>query len=247
MKLNKVKIIAYVGFVSLLISLLIGVYGYDSTDRSIQEIKDELLENHVRTNALLAQSYAETTYGKLTQGKGTLLTEDGRSIENDFVVVDRILNTMGDRATFFVKEKNDFKRISTNIPFEGEDGDKNRAIGTYLERESPAYEAAVNGEVYIGEVDILNESYYTVYQPITDDYENVIGIFFIGVPTERLEDTLNVLSSEMATTNTVLVVLRTISLGSLIALVAISSGILDIDRDVDKTRPVRFRKNQKKK
>jgi len=220
MKVSKTKLIAYAGMIALLASMIIGLLGFSNNVKDINEIKNQLLKKHVENNINLKMKYIKNSYGTLTQGYQTLLDSDGNSIEGRFEVVDSIFEDVGDKATIFVRIKDDFKRISTNIM-----SDKNeRALGTFLGTYNNAYETVINGELYIGDAEILGESYYAAYQPVKDINDNVIGLLFVGTPTKTLDDIIKIHDEEMSRIDILIIVLRAISLGSLIALVSISVG-----------------------
>ena len=218
MKINKIKIISYAGMIALLASMIVGLLGFSNNTKEIDNIKNKLLKKHVENNINLTMKYIKHSYGTLTQGDETLLDRDGYSIEGRFGVVDSVLEDLGDKSTIFVKVKDDFKRISTNIR-----SDTNlRAMGTSLGPDHNAYEAAIAGELYIGEAEILGEGYYTAYQPIKDINKNVIGLLFVGMPTKVLDEMVRVHDDKMNKINIIIIVLRAISLGSLIALASVS-------------------------
>jgi methyl-accepting chemotaxis protein len=104
-----------------------------------------------------------------------------------------------------------------------------RAIGTFLGTDHNAYQTVMNGELYIGEAEILGESYYTAYQPIKDKNNNIIGLLFVGTPTRILDNIIKVHDATMSKINILIIVLRAISLGSLIALASASVR----DRELD--------------
>jgi len=96
-------------------------------------------------------------------------------INNTFTVVDEIKKTSGAYSTVFVKDGNEFIRISTNVLTPR----GVRGVGTKLAH-NQAYKAAIKGEVYCGEIDILGNSFYTCYDPFKDKTGKVIGIYLIG-------------------------------------------------------------------
>ncbi|MCK9268301.1 MAG: Cache 3/Cache 2 fusion domain-containing protein [Alkaliphilus sp.] len=218
MKNNKTKSIAYLGMLSLLASLIMGLLGFTNSTRDINNVKNQLLKNHVENNINLTMKYVKSSYGTLTQGVGTLLDSDGNSIEGEHEVVDTILEDLGDKSTIFVKVNDDFKRISTNIM----SSENQRAIGTFLGTDHNAYETVMRGELYAGEATILGENYYTAYRPIKDTNQNVIGLLFVGVPMETLDNIIKVHDAKMDKINITIIMLRAVSLGSLIVLVGTS-------------------------
>ena len=227
MKINKTKLIAYCGMIALLSSLIIGLLGFSNSKKNIEDVKHQLLTNHLENNIHLSMKYVKNSYGKLSLGDGTLLDSEGNSIKGRYGVVDTVLEDLGDESTIFVRENDDFKRISTNIMSDANE----RAIGTYLGTDHNAYETVINGGLYIGEAEILGKNYYTAYEPIKDNNNNVIGLLFVGMPTERLDNIINAHDAEMSNINILIIVLRVISLGSLIALVATSVMSGDSNRD----------------
>lgn len=207
--------IAYLGMLALIASLVIGLLGFSNSTKHLQEIKNRLLHRHLETNINLTMKYLTTSYGTLSPGKGTLLDQNGESIEGHFDLVDAVLEDLGDKSTIFVKENNDFKRISTNIL----DDENERVMGTYLGKDHNAYDHVIHGELYVGEAKILGENYYTAYQPIKDKNKNVIGLLFVGMPTQILDEMIEINEREMLTIDRWIIILRAVSLGSLMILI----------------------------
>lgn len=229
MKINKTKLIAYSGMIALLASMIVGLLGFSNSTKNINDIKNQLLKKNVEKNINLTMKYINNSYGTLTQGDGTLLDSDGKSVEGRFGVVDTILEDLGEKSTIFVKVNDDFKRISTNIMSD----ENERAVDTFLGADHKAYQTVMNGRLYIGEAQILGESYYTAYDPIKDKNNNVIGLLFVGTPTKVLDDIIKVHDKKMSKIDMLIIVLRTISLGSLIALVSASV----VDKKPNNTKP----------
>jgi len=98
-----------------------------------------------------------------------------RKINNNFDVVDAIRKTHSATATVFVKDGEEFTRVSTNVLTpEGK-----RGIGTQLAR-NKAYEAITKGQSYCGEIDVLGTQFDACYNPIKDDAGKIIGVSYIG-------------------------------------------------------------------
>ncbi|EDQ00736.1 methyl-accepting chemotaxis protein [Shewanella benthica KT99] len=90
--------------------------------------------------------------------------------------VDRYSNLTGGNATIFVRDGDDFMRISTSLKM----ADGKRALGTYLGKDHPGYQALLKGENYEGYANLFGNDYMTVYRPFTDVQGRVIGILYIG-------------------------------------------------------------------
>lgn len=98
-----------------------------------------------------------------------------RKINMNYDVVDEIKKTTGATATVFVKEGDEFIRVSTNVLTpEGK-----RGVGTPLAR-AKAYEAVSKGEKYCGQVDVLGTPFDACYHPIKDGGGKVIGVTYVG-------------------------------------------------------------------
>lgn len=98
-----------------------------------------------------------------------------RRINNNYDVVDEIKKKTGATATVFVKDGDDFIRVSTNVLTpEGK-----RGVGTALAR-AKAYEAVKNGKEFCGDVDVLGTPFSACYHPVKDAGGSVIGVTYIG-------------------------------------------------------------------
>ena len=100
----------------------------------------------------------------------------------DFALVDRMKQLTGNTATLFVKDGDDFVRISTNVL----KADGSRAVGTVLDRKGHAYAAIRDGSAFYGVVDILGSPYMTGYEPMKDEAGRIIGIWYVGSPLASL-------------------------------------------------------------
>jgi hypothetical protein len=98
-----------------------------------------------------------------------------RKINGNYDVVDEIKKSLGATATVFVKDGDEFVRVSTNVLTpEGK-----RGVGTQLAR-NKAYEQVVKGDTFCGAVEVLGAPYDTCYHPIKDAGGKVIGVTYIG-------------------------------------------------------------------
>jgi len=98
-----------------------------------------------------------------------------RRINGNYDVVDEVKKASGATATVFVKDGDDFTRVSTNVLTpEGK-----RGVGTQLAK-AKAYEAVKAGKEYCGDVDVLGTAYSACYHPIKDASGGVIGVTYIG-------------------------------------------------------------------
>jgi methyl-accepting chemotaxis protein len=102
---------------------------------------------------------------------------------SDHGIVDRTVQAVGGVATIFVTDdKGIFVRRTTNL--KKENGD--RAVGTALAPDHPGQTPLKAGQAYYGPAMLFGRSFYTAYHPVLDQAGKVIGVLFIGIPTEQL-------------------------------------------------------------
>lgn len=98
-----------------------------------------------------------------------------RKINNNNDVVDAVRRARHATATVFVKDGDEFIRVSTNaLTAEGK-----RGLGTQLAR-NKAYAALATGEAFCGAIDVLGTAFDACYHPIKDAGGKVIGASYIG-------------------------------------------------------------------
>jgi len=98
-----------------------------------------------------------------------------RRINGNYDLVDEVKKQSGATATIFVKDGEDFTRVSTNVLTpEGK-----RGVGTQLAK-AKAYEAVKGGKAFCGDVDVLGTAYNACYHPIKDAAGAVVGVSYVG-------------------------------------------------------------------
>ncbi|PKO85507.1 MAG: hypothetical protein CVU18_19785 [Betaproteobacteria bacterium HGW-Betaproteobacteria-12] len=101
------------------------------------------------------------------------MTMNGRTAE-----VDTFSSSgQGNVATLFVKNGEDFERVATSLKKE----DGSRALGTLLGRNHPGYATLMAGQVYTGKARLFGRDYMTKYEPILDQWGQLIGLSFVGI------------------------------------------------------------------
>lgn len=128
-------------------------------------------------DARLSRIGAPKLEGSDTAGDRTVpaLFFGERKINNNYDVVDAVRKAHNATATVFVKDGDEFVRVSTNVLTpEGK-----RGVGTVLAR-NKAYEAVSKGESYCGPVDVLGTAFDACYNPIKGAGGKIIGVSYIG-------------------------------------------------------------------
>ena len=125
---------------------------------------------------------------------GKPVTLDGQSIPNltlgsssqvgNFALVDRLKQLTACTATLFVKNGDQFVRVSTNVL----KPDGSRAIGTPLDPKGRAFAAIQNGQSFYGVVDILGKPYMTGYEPMRNESKQTVGVWYVGFPLTAIGD-----------------------------------------------------------
>jgi methyl-accepting chemotaxis protein len=120
-----------------------------------------------------------------------VLRYQGRGLNLDFREVDDFSSMTGGVATLFVRQGEDFIRVTTSL--KNEKGE--RAIGTRLAHDHPAYAKMLAGETYLGVATLFGKVYMTKYVPAIGPGGRVVAIMFVGF------DLAPVLASLKATLN----------------------------------------------
>ena len=98
-----------------------------------------------------------------------------RKINNNYDVVDAVRKAHSATATVFVKDGDEFVRVSTNVLTpEGK-----RGVGTQLAR-NDAYKAVIKGQPFCGAIDVLGTAFDACYNPIKDMGGKVVGVSYVG-------------------------------------------------------------------
>ena len=199
------KITAFTfGLLSIILAALVVTISWTTSsmlhERAVQSVQTELrsvvnaveLFNQAMTSqaSSFGRIFATNFEGEfaldaaapVTVGDKTVptLKSNGQALNLDFTIPDRFTRQTRGNATIFVASGDDFVRISTSV--KKENGE--RAVGTVLDRASPAYEAIRAGKSYIGLARLFGKQFVTDYEPIRDAGGKVVGILYIGLDVE---------------------------------------------------------------
>lgn len=98
-----------------------------------------------------------------------------RKINNNYDVVDAVRKAHDATATVFVKDGDEFVRVSTNVLTpEGK-----RGVGTQLAH-NKAYESVIKGAPFCGPIDVLGTAFDACYNPIKDAAGKLVAVSYIG-------------------------------------------------------------------
>ncbi|MDX1633240.1 MAG: Cache 3/Cache 2 fusion domain-containing protein [Marinobacter sp.] len=158
--------------------------------RNTLAITDELMSERVRSSLNLLIERGSQLGEAQVQGEAPVAGKTTPAlflgdtlINNNFELVDGVTRVMGGTATIFVRDGQDFVRVSTNVKKD----DGSRAIGTTLNMSGAAGKSISRGEAYFGQVDILGNPYITAYSPIRNGAGDVVGIWYVGYSADLAE------------------------------------------------------------
>ncbi|WMI79809.1 methyl-accepting chemotaxis protein [Anaerotignum sp. MB30-C6] len=184
-KSKLVLIILILVMTSSVVTVSIGLFrSFAVTDEIINTMVEDRLTG---TNNML-KAYLEEQFGTLRLNSNGQLTDmDNKTVEGKFEYIDRVAQEMDVVATIFAKNGDNFIRVLTTI----KDENGKRVIGTPLDASGEVYQVVANGDVFFGEADILGAQYMTKYTPIFDSNNQMIGIYFVGVPIQSVNEILS--------------------------------------------------------
>jgi len=178
------KIIGISSLILLISLLLIGYLSLYSKQQLASRTAIAMAESKLEGDITTFERLIVQKYGRLSLKGGVLVDLDGNPVSYKYDLVDTVSSQLNIVATIFVKEKENYRRVATNIiTNEGK-----RAIDTFLDTKGKAYAAVQSGEKYIGAAAIMGNDYITLYKPVFEQgTKNVIGILFIGIAMNSIE------------------------------------------------------------
>ncbi|OUR72850.1 hypothetical protein A9Q76_03105 [Arcobacter sp. 31_11_sub10_T18] len=154
----------------------------------------EVYDDSLRDSSLKLMSVFEKSFRNLrlkanaprvkVNGVETLGLYDGFArVNKDFIPVDRFTDMTGAAAALFVKDGDNYVRITSSL----KDENGERILVDTIDVNSEKYKKIQNREKFIGLEKIAGKSYLSVYSPIISKDE-IVGTFYIGYDfTEGLE------------------------------------------------------------
>ena len=124
----------------------------------------------------------DASQARTLEGRQLPVLKSGAAELNlNHAVPDRFAADTGVTTTVFVKDGDDFVRISTSV--KNQRGE--RAVGSCLERAHPGYASLKAGRPYWGLASVLGTQLMTQYDPIKDAAGRVIGAIVVGQDITR--------------------------------------------------------------
>ncbi|WP_082492960.1 Cache 3/Cache 2 fusion domain-containing protein [Acidovorax sp. Leaf160] len=147
--------------------------GIDAVAASLDAMSQANVLTVRRHAATFARQFASGL--EWDEGTGELRSND-ELINGRNELVDGFASATGGVATVFSRKGDDFVRITTSL--QNERGE--RAVGTVLDRSSPAYAKVARGEAYTGRTALFGKPYMAHYEPQRDASGKVVAVLFVG-------------------------------------------------------------------
>lgn len=193
MKSIKVKLALYFSLLLSIIVLGLCIYGYKTGQKNMTTLADQQSTMKVKSDINAFNTLIKQINGSVELKNGELVDLHGVPLKGYYKVVDLIDRELNDQATIFVKDGDEFIRISTNIMQE----DGTRLEGTELDKDSEEYKMAIIGEPYNGASEVNGTKYQSAYLPLKDNGGKVIGLLSVAVPMTEAMDTVNTAITQM--------------------------------------------------
>lgn len=220
MKSMRLKLVIIITAIVVAVSTMAVAIGLNSSFGVTDEIIDTLIQDRLASANNMLESYMAAKHGSFAlDSAGRLVDQHRIPLDGRFEHIDKTADGMGVVATLFVKQGNSFIRVITTIT--NENGE--RVVGTELDPTGTAYKEVSAGRNFYGEADILGSSYVTSYVPMLDSQGTLIGIYFVGVPMEEVNDIVQTGMSKTIRSSATLILAMLIV--SAVLAFAVSTGI----------------------
>jgi len=133
----------------------------------------EILEGQV-----VASGIDQVDQSRMDLSVHEILLDGADAPRTDHRLVEHVKAITGDDATVFLLAPQGMLRVSTTVLKK----DGTRAVGTFIPAASPVCKAIASGEKFVGRAVVAGQNYQTVYVPMKDDSDVVVGALFVGVP-----------------------------------------------------------------
>lgn len=174
----RLKLSMLTSLILVLLVAAIGVYSVKSMQSRLIESIQFKLESDLQMGSVLV----DQTYPGAWSIRNDALYKGNVKINENYELVDLVGDLTHDTVTFF----QDDKRISTNVKTTGGE----RAIGTRA-TEEVARTVLKEGKTYIGKAQVVGVWNQTAYEPIKNEQGEIIGMFYVGVPNNLYDQTVN--------------------------------------------------------
>lgn len=169
----KAQLMAIVGLVLIVSMITTGFIAY----YEVEDTANISAREKAKSDSELASAFVDKSLPGHWRVEGDKLYKGEVLINGNESIVDAIGKMTGDTCTIFLNDT----RVTTNVIRDGK-----RAVGTQASAEV-IKKVLKNKQSYYGEADVVGVKYETTYQPIYDQNNNVIGMFYVGVSKQFVD------------------------------------------------------------
>ncbi|MGE5398279.1 MAG: methyl-accepting chemotaxis protein [Chitinophagales bacterium] len=144
-------------------------------------------EEKLKADLRLGGQYLNKSYPGEWELREGRLYKGNTLMEGNYYIVDKIGSLTGDTVTIFNKDT----RVATNVMKQGK-----RAVGTTAAPEV-IDKVLKKGKIYLGEADVAGIRNITAYRPVKNNNNEIIGMWYVGVPATVYEDAATKFSHNM--------------------------------------------------
>lgn len=173
MKLKQKAVLAFAVFIVLACTVS-SVIGYIMAGRGFETA----LGLKATSDTAMAEEIAEAMDAGSWQVKDGVLYKGKTKIDGNEAFVDRLGKLTGNHVTFFRGDT----RVATTV----KKADGSRATGTKCSDEV-AKTVISGGKDYAGYAEVMGNQYYSVYNPVKTDDGKIVGMVFMGIPTQTID------------------------------------------------------------
>ena len=187
------KAILFFDVLLLLVCVSIGILGYWSANQGFTTALKDKAEGDLRQAAAIL----EFQYPGPWAVRDGALYKGNMKLDQNSELVDALKDLSGDNVTVF----NGSMRVATTYEKDGK-----RAVGT--EASQPVIDAVLHaGGSFSGEAEVLGKKYYSAYAPIHGVDGTTVGMPYVGIPSEQVQEIQRSYVQSMVLTIVVLLLL----------------------------------------
>ncbi|MBE6051077.1 MAG: HAMP domain-containing protein [Clostridium sp.] len=179
MKSLKHKIILLVTSLIILAISVLSIFTFFTSKKYLNELSKSEIQERLANSYNAFQTYIELMHGKISFTPQGFMDANNKPIDGSNDVVNKMESDFNSIATIFRKSGNKLSRVCTNMKYDS----NAQTLYSTLDKDSEVYTNLMEGKEFSGTTTILNHEYNTLYKPILDSSNKVIGAYAVGIPT----------------------------------------------------------------
>lgn len=198
-KFSRLKISAKINIIVISLLLLFSLVMTLVLENIVESaVKDSATEK-AKSDLALTYQWIEANYPGEWRLQGNSIYRGDVLFNGNNQIVDKLAElTNGDTVTIFLKDT----RVATTVQTE----EGKRAVGTKAS-DAVIQQTLKEGKNYYGEADVVGHQYQTAYMPIKDTNGTIIGMWYVGAPTEMVSSVMKKINAALLVTLAILILL----------------------------------------